>query len=180
MTRIAFAVFVATLLAAPALAAETPAAAAAWERMRFFVGSWSGEGRGEPGVSNVERDYRFVLGDRFIEVRNQSRYAPQEKNPKGETHEDRGFFSWDRGGRRLKLRQFHVEGFVNEFVADSVSAAADSLVFTTIAIENLPAGFRGRETYRILGPDEFVERFEIAEPGGDFALYSESRLKRKK
>lgn len=35
-----------------------------------------------------------------------------------------------------------------------------------------------RETYIVLGPDEFVERFELAEPGKDFGLYSQSRLRR--
>jgi hypothetical protein len=44
----------------------------------------------------------------------------------------------------------------------------------------VPAGFRARETYKILGPDEFNEVFEIAEPGKDFELYSEGHFKRKK
>jgi len=54
------------------------------------------------------------------------------------------------------------------------------MVFTTESIENIPAGFRARETYRILGPDEFVEVFEIAEPGKDFETYSENRYRRRK
>jgi hypothetical protein len=32
----------------------------------------------------------------------------------------------------------------------------------------------------ILGPDEFTEVFEIAEPGKDFEVYSESHFKSKK
>ena len=166
-----------TSVAAAQSAAPRPSP---WEPMRYFAGSWSGTGSGEPGHSTVEREYRFTLGDRFLEVRNTSKYAPQEKNPKGEVHEDRGFISWDRARRRFVLRQFHVEGFVNQYVADSVVAAPDSVVFTSEAIENIPPGFRARETYRIVGPDEFVERFEMAEPGQPFATYSETRLKRKK
>lgn len=151
-----------------------------WEPIRFFLGSWTGTGQGQPGTSSVDREYRFALRDRFIEVRNTSTYEPQEKNPRGEVHEDRGFISWDRGRRRFVLRQFHVEGFVNQYVADSVAVPADSIVFRSESIENIPPGFRARETYRILGPDEFMERFEIAEPNGEFAVYSEARLKRKK
>ena len=75
------------------------------------------------------------------------------------------------------FRQFHTEGFVNTYVP-----AADSddktLVFVSEAIENIPAGYCARETYTILSPDEFTECFEIAEPGKDFELYSEARLKR--
>ena len=49
---------------------------------------------------------------------------------------------------------------------------------TTEAIENLPPGVRARETYAILGPDEFEESFELAEPGKDFELYSHARCTR--
>lgn len=64
-------------------------------------------------------------------------------------------------------------------LADSLGPGGDSLVFTSAAIENLPAGFRARETYRILGPDECIERFEMAGPGQDFSVHSEARLRRK-
>ena len=177
----ALAAFAVLCLAADPMAAP-PAApkASPWEPMRFLVGSWTGAGEGQPGTSTLERQYTFVLNDRFLEVRNKSTYPPQAKNPKGEVHEDRGFMSWDRARRRFVLRQFHVEGFVNQYVSDSVASPVDSLVFTSEAIENIPAGYRARETYRILGPDEFVERFEIAEPDSAFAIYSEARLKRKR
>jgi hypothetical protein len=51
-------------------------------------------------------------------------------------------------------------------------------VFVSEAIENIPAGYRARETYTIVSRDEFTERFEIAEPGKNFELYSEAHLKR--
>lgn len=148
--------------------------------LHYFVGTWTGTGHGEPGTSTVRRDYRLVLNDRFLEGHNRSTYRPQPKNPKGEVHENRDIFSWDGGRHRFVLRQFHVEGFVNQYVADSLPPHPDSLVFTSEAIENIPAGYRARETYRLLGPDEFVERFEIAEPGAPFALYSENRFRRQK
>ena len=160
--------------------AQSAAKPSPWEPLRFLVGTWTGVGTGETGTSTVERQYAFTLNDRFLEVRSKSTYLPQEKNPKGEVHEDRGFVSWDRARRRFVYRQFHVEGFVNHYVADSVGAPIDSVVFRSEAIENIPAGYRARETYRILGPDEFVERFEMAEPNRAFSVYSETRLKRKK
>jgi hypothetical protein len=54
------------------------------------------------------------------------------------------------------------------------------IVFTTEGIENIPAGWRAREIYKILGADEFVEVFELAKPGKDFELYSEGHYRRKK
>jgi hypothetical protein len=159
-------------------AAPAPGASPPWARLHYFVGTWAGEGQGEPGASTVKREYRLLLRERFLEVRNTSTYLPQSKNPRGEVHEDIGFFSWDRARRRFVLRQFHVEGFVNHYVADSVQVDSDSLVFTSESIENIPAGFRARETLRFLGPDEFLERFEMAPPGQPFAVYSETRLRR--
>jgi hypothetical protein len=103
-------------------------------------------------------------------------YQPQDKSPKGETHEDLGLFSFDTTRRRAILRQFHVEGFVNQYVAD-LDSQPDTLVFTSEAIENIPPGWRARETYVVLGPNEFEEVFERAEPGKPFELYSRARFK---
>lgn len=95
----------------------------------------------------------------------------------GEIHEDEGWFSFDRARRRIVLRQFHVEGFVNQYVQDTDSSP-QRLVFTTEAIENISPGWRARETYIVHGPDEFEEVFELAEAGKAFELYSRARLKR--
>jgi THAP4-like, heme-binding beta-barrel domain len=144
-----------------------------------LLGRWEGTSEGQPGKAQVQREYRRVLNSRFIHARNRSEYAPQDKNPKGEIHEDEGWFSFDRARKRLVLRQFHVEGFVNQYVQDA-DASDSNLVFTTEAIENIPAGWRARETYIVHGPDEFEEIFELAEAGKPFEVYSRARLKRVK
>jgi hypothetical protein len=129
------------------------------------------------GAGEVERQYEWVLGSRFVQVRNRSTYPPQERNTKGETHEDLGFLSFDSGWKRLVFWQFHVEGFVNQYLLET-NSTPDRLVWISEAIENIPAGFRAREIYVFSGPDHLEEIFEIAEPGTDFELYSRSRLTR--
>ena len=151
-----------------------------WEPFRYFVGSWEGTGKGQPGVSKTQREYKFVLNGKFLHVQNRSVYEPQVKNPKGEVHEDWGLLSFDKGKKQFVLRQFHVEGFVNQYVQTTASPDGKSFVFVTEQIENIPAGWRARETYRIVGPDEFVEVFELAEPGKDFVPYTEGHFRRKK
>jgi hypothetical protein len=150
-----------------------------WKVLRPFVGKWEGESRGEPGIGKMERTYTFVLKDRFLQVSNKAVYPPQEKNPKGETHEDLGFFGYDRASKKLGLRQFHVEGFVIHYSLESISADGLSFVFSSTAIENIAPGWVARETYRFVNKDEFVETFALAGPGKSFETYSETRFRRK-
>jgi hypothetical protein len=168
------------LLLSPAALAQATQQPDVWEPLKYFVGSWEGTAKGQPGNGKVEREYQFVLNGKYLQAKNKSTYPPQEKNLKGEVHEDWGLFSYDRSRKRFVLRQFHVEGFVNQYALDTAAINSKTLVFTTESIENVPAGWRARESYRILNSDEFVEVFELAEPGKELEVYSENRFKRKK
>ena len=150
----------------------------AFKALRPFVGKWKGDSQGKPGVGTMEREYGFVLRDKFIQVKNKATYAPQEKNPKGEVHEDLGFFSYDRAVKKLTLRQFHVEGFVIHYTLESISDDGRSFVFTSTSIENISPGWVARESYRFVNDDEFVETFALAGPGKGFETYSETRFRR--
>jgi hypothetical protein len=143
----------------------------------FLVGRWTTTSEGEPGQGAGQREYTRVLGGRFIQGTSRVTYPPQPKNPKGETHEDLGFFSFDRARKQIVFRQFHVEGFVTQYGMDA-STTAGTVVFSSQSIENIPAGFRARETCRLISADEIEEVFEMAEPGKDFTVYSRTRLRR--
>lgn len=160
------------------LATQQPAASTdALSPIASLVGRWTGTTAGQPGNGTVEREYERILGSRFIQVRNRSTYPPQEKNRKGEVHEDIGLFSFDSSRKLIVLRQFHTEGFVNQYVLDPASVPG-RLVLITEAIENIPAGWRARETYILTGADQLEEIFELAPPAKEFELYSRSRLTR--
>ena len=148
--------------------------------VRQLIGKWEGDSQGKPGVGKMEREYVFVLRERFVEVTNKATYPPQEKNPKGETHEDFGLIGYDRAQKKLSFRQFHIEGFVVQYTLESISEDGRSFVFTSTAIENIPTGWRARETYRFLSNDEFIETFALAGPEKDFETYSETRFRRKR
>lgn len=53
-------------------------------------------------------------------------------------------------------------------------------MFETERIENIPEGWRARETFKIISQDEYAEVFELAEPQKEFAVYAESHWKRVK
>jgi hypothetical protein len=145
--------------------------------LRFLAGTWRGDQAGQPGQGTAERTYRFILNDRFLQETNTSTYPPQEKNKKGEVHHHMSMISYDGARMLFVFRQFHTEGFVNTYVQEPTTDEK-KIVFVSEAIENIPAGYRARETYTIVSRDEFTERFEIAEPGKHFELYSEAHLKR--
>ncbi|MBN8569281.1 MAG: FABP family protein [Ignavibacteria bacterium] len=151
-----------------------------WMPLKPFLGEWIGDGEGEPGKGKYERSYQLIFNKRFIEVHNKSTYPPKTENTQGEIHEDVGYMSYDKSRKTFALRQFHTEGFVNEYVLESISTDGKTISFVTESIENLPAGFRARETYQLLNENEFEETFEIAEPGKDFALYTRVKFIRQK
>jgi hypothetical protein len=149
-----------------------------WTNLNFLVGSWQGTGSGQPGNSQVERSYQFILNGKFLEQRNKSTLPPQSQNPRGEIHEDLGLIGYDKARKTFVYRQFHAEGFVNQYVMEPITPYGKTIVFTTESIENIPAGWRARETYQVLSPDEFTQTFELAEPGKDFELYVRNQFKR--
>jgi hypothetical protein len=172
--------FLIALLALPAsLLAQIPHDSL-WAPMRYFIGSWNGTGEGEMGIGRYERNYQWALNGTFIQVRNKAAYAPQEKSPQGEIHEDIGYINYNSLEKKFMLRQFHVEGFVNEYKLENISADRKTFVFLSFEIENIPAGWRARETYQIVNEDEYIETFELAAPGKDFTTYSRATMKRRK
>jgi hypothetical protein len=168
------------LLLLPALSiAQTTKQDSLWMPFRWFAGTWTGDSEGQPGKGKYERSYTIIFNKKFIEIKNTSTYLPSEQNSKGEVHEDKGFISYDKARKTFVLRQFHIEGFVNQYKLESISPDGKIIVFVSEAIENIPAGFRAKETYKITGENEFTEIFEMAEPGKEFKVYAKATLKRK-
>lgn len=164
------------------LAAESPSPSAKpdpWIPLRPLIGQWAGESQGEPGKGEATRTYAFTLNNRFIQETHKTVYPPQEKNTKGETHEQISFFSYDKAAKKFMLRQFHVEGFVCQYALESMSEDGRTFVFVSGPMENFMPGWRGRETYRFLNDNEFIETFALAGPGKEFATYSETHFRRK-
>lgn len=151
-----------------------------WKPFRSFIGEWKGIGEGEPGKGKYDRSYKFLYGEKFIEVRNKATYPKQEKNPKGEVHEDIGYISYDKIRKTFVLRQFHTEGFVNQFTLENISSDGRTVVFISEALENIQKGWRAKETYRVTSDNEIIEVFDLAEPNSVFKTYSKVTLKRVK
>lgn len=86
--------------------------------------------------------------------------------------------SYDRGREALVLRQFHVEGFANQYVLVADKSTPARLAFASDNFENFSNRWRARETYEVLGPDEFTATFELAAPDKPFEAYSKNHFRR--
>lgn len=150
-----------------------------WLPFKNLIGSWKGTGEGPDGKGTFERTYQLVLNKKYIEVRNKTEYLPTKEKPKGYHHEDFGVISYDKTRKKFVFRQFHIEGFVNHYSLESISPDGKTITFVTESIENIPSGWRGRETYTI-AENEFSEAFDLAEPRKDFEPYTRASFKRNK
>ncbi len=93
-------------------------------------------------------------------------------------HEDLGYISYDKLRKGFVLRQFHVEGFVSQYILDHISADGKEIVFISEAIENIASGWRAKETYQIYADDEFTETFELAASNNGFEISTRVTLHR--
>ncbi len=155
------------LLALGSSWAAEPEASDPWKVIRFFVGEWAGTGTGLGGRAETRHRYEPVLEQQFIRMTTRAVFELREGDAEPETHEDIGFFSYDSERRKIMLRQFLSEGFVNTYVLDEVGDDARLLIFNTVSAEGA-SGTRARLRYEILGDDEYRLVLELAPPGRDF------------
>jgi hypothetical protein len=161
------------------LSAQTGQRHNVWGPLKYFVGTWEGTAESRSGRGTAERECRFILDGSFLQMESTHVYDLSAQLPEGQTHEGLELFSYDRARKALVMRQFHSEGFVNQYRLDSLSADSTTIVFVSEWLENAPPGWRAKEQYEIIDDDEFIEIFKLAPPGGEFEVYWETHLKRK-
>lgn len=92
--------------------------------------------------------------------RETNRYTSPKRQPRNpRSTKNFAMFSYDRALKKVVLRQFHAEGFVNEYLLESAGSDGKLLEFATVRIENIAPGWKAKEVYRIISPDEIVETF---------------------
>jgi len=165
----------ATLLAARLLGQQGEGAAAdqkaAWNRIKSLAGTWKGTDDTKAPPSTIERNFEMIVQDRFLLVRTKSASAK-------ETHEDWAIFSYDGFKKKVMMRQFAGEGFINRFALDEISPDGNTLTFLSEDCENAPPGFRVRMEYTLAGDDEFSQRMHLAPRGKEFSQCVGGTLRR--
>lgn len=149
-----------------------------WKPLRFLEGTWEGKGKGVSGESTVTQEYRFVFNENFLRMTTKAVFNPQEKNPKGEIHEDVGYFSYDQSRKMFVLRGFYAEGFINQYTG-IISDDGLEITFVTESIENAPPGTRAKLVFRKTGETALEQAFHVAWPEKEFGCLSTNTLRKK-
>ena len=142
-----------------------------WELFHYFVGSWEGHETGKAGIGKGDRTYEFIMGGKYLYFKITSVFEPQEQNPEGEVHIDWTFFSHDEMRDKFGIREFNIEGYVNQYILEGLSDDKKTLVFVAENMENVPPGFHARLTYDIQNENEFDEIFELAPSGKELSVF---------
>ncbi|MDP2087836.1 MAG: hypothetical protein Q8J84_00370 [Flavobacteriaceae bacterium] len=150
-----------------------------WTKFESIIGQWNGSGMGNAGAtSTVKTSFELVMNGQFIEVKNESVFKPTEKNQKGEIHTDWDLISFDKQRKVFVFRQFHLEGFVNQYVLNETESTPTKLVFETGIIENFIPGGKARWTI-IMNEGNLVETiFDLQMPGKEFVRYGTNTYKK--
>lgn len=154
-------------LTLPTLAAEPTGLA----RLDWILGDWKGEGHGDPGDSSSERHAQKILNGKFVQVAGRSVYEKQEKNPKGEIHEQTDVWSYDRSRKTLTLRQFDSLGFATTYVLDAAVSDSGRWVLNGEVLENVPRGWKARYIYTLTSASQYEETLELDTDGKGFKPY---------
>jgi hypothetical protein len=162
------------MFAGPA-AGQTPAKVDAWSPYRFLLGTWAGEGKGQPGNTAGTATFTFDLDQRIL-VRTSRTTVPAKGQAAGYVHEDRLVVFRDAPGQPARAIYWDNEDHTIEY---DVSPSPDGKVVTLVS-KALPAAPRFRLVYTRLGPDSVDVKFEMAPPGSPeaFKVYTQGVTRR--
>ncbi len=142
-----------------------------------LIGTWEGTGEGFGAATSViQAEYSWLMNKQYIQLKHRSEFGPTTQNPKGETHEDLGIISYDSGREKIVCRQYHNEGFYNEYILVDSLSTEKMLVFDTEKIENFVPGGRARLTFHIKSDSEIETVFEVGFPGKEMACFGKNKL----
>lgn len=161
----------ATLLICSTLPAQNPKAAKdPFQPLQFLLGTWVGEGSGDPGKGTGGFTIKSDLENHVLIRTNFAEYPATAERP-AYRHDDL-LITYSEGDA-LKAIYFDNEGHVIHY---NVTASADGVVYVS---EGPGPGFR--LTYRAPDKDHLTLKFEIAPPGkpGEFRTYIEATAHRR-
>ncbi len=148
------------------------------EKLQPLIGNWKGNGSVGESKSEIHSGFNWAMNNKYIEVKNHSEFEPTEKNKDGEIHDDWGMISYDHGRKKIVFRQFHVEGFVNQYILNDSLSNDTVFIFESEIIENFVPGGRARYTLRLEDNSMLKTIFDIGMPGNELQCYGTNLMRK--
>ncbi len=163
-----------------AIVASMPQSAAqsqadAWASYRFLIGTWTGEGQGQPGTTIGTATFRLDLDDRIL-VRTSRVAVPASGQRPASTHQDLLVVYRPAPGQPVRAIYWDNEDHTIEY---DVSASPDGKVVTFVSKASA-SSVRFRLVYTRLDGSHTDVKFEMAPPGSPeaFKVYTQGVTRR--
>jgi len=148
-------------------------------RFENLIGRWEGTGTGfGNSTSVVTAEYIWILNKQFLEVKHHAEFEPTDQNAEGEVHDDLGIISFNKERNVVVFRQYHNEGYFNEYVLNDSLSSPTQLIFESERIENFVPGGRAQFTINVQGTDKIQTVFDVGFPGREMACFGTNELKK--
>ncbi|HVN59314.1 MAG TPA: hypothetical protein VMT63_13520 [Bacteroidales bacterium] len=139
-----------------------------WEKIKWLLGAWKGEGTGKPGEGAGTFAFYADLGGDIIIRKNHTEF-PAAQNKPASVHDDLMVIYIDQKTGTPAAIYFDNEGHTINY---SVSYLENSVVFTSDRSGNIPAF---RLTYTPEGKDSVDIAFDMSREDGKFVTYLEGK-----
>jgi len=142
-----------------------------WKNWNWLMGSWIGEGSGEPGTGGGTFSFSLDLDEKILIRKSHSEY-PAEDNKPVIIHDDLMIVYPDLNGIPSDAIYFDNEGHTIKY---HIIYSENAIILTS---EKNPGAPVFRLTYTLFNKDTIDTKFEMSQDGKDFMLYIEGESKK--
>jgi hypothetical protein len=141
---------------------------ASWDKWGWLIGTWKGEGTGEPGKGSGIFSFTPDLDKKIIVRKSHSEY-PATKDKPEIIHDDLMIIYPDYSGISSKAIYFDNEGHIINY---AITYSESNIVMVSEKNEHAPVF---RLTYSLLSPGFINTKFEMSRDGETFTTYIEGK-----
>lgn len=142
-----------------------------WQNWDWLIGTWVGEGSGEPGNGGGTFSFTLDLDKKILVRKSHSEYSASKNKP-SVVHEDLMIVYIDFSGNASRAIYFDNEGHTINY---QISYFDTSIVLTSDRIPNTPIF---RLTYNLIETETVDTKFEMSQDGENFITYIEGKSKK--
>jgi hypothetical protein len=163
--------FFLTIILTLSLSASFAQQTATWNKCKWLLGDWVGEGSGKPGQGKGSFSLKEDLSGKVLVRKNHSEYPATADKP-AVVHDDLMIIYTDFNGNPSKAIYFDNEGHTINY---SITYADNLITFLSDKIRGVPVF---RLSYALIDNTTVNIKFEMSQDGEKFMTYTEGKCKK--